>query len=412
MTRFILAAGVAALAITAPVGAKPGGGGGGGGGGHGGGNGGQSANAQQHGGGGGGGFKAQARGGGGGGGFRAARAERHGGGQRFANFDRGGKGGDRGGGNSHAFKSERHAFKADRNVNRVASFDRGGKGGLRGRDLRGDNRFNSQLGDRFASRGLIDGCPPGLAKKNNGCMPPGQFKNSLLGQQLPLAYRNGIVPLALQGLYADTPNYYYRYGDGNMYQVNRQSNLVESLLPLLGGGYMPGQMFPTSYMNSYVPSYYQPFYPDTSNNYYRYANGNVYGIDPYSGMIDNVIPMYANGYGYGQMLPASYSAYNVPYQYRSMYYDTADSYYRYAPGAIYQVDPSTSLITAVASLLTGNGLSVGQRLPLGYSTYNVPLGYRDQYYDTADNWYRYNNGYIYRVDPSTQLVTSVINALV
>ena len=120
---------------------------------------------------------------------------------------------------------------------------------------------------------------------------------------------------------------------------------LNSLLPLLGGGYMPGQMFPTSYMNSYVPSYYQPFYPDTSNNYYRYANGNVYGIDPYTGMIDNVIPMYANGYGYGQMLPASYSAYNVPYQYRAMYYDTADYYYRYAPGAIYQVDPGTSLIT-------------------------------------------------------------------
>ena len=220
------------------------------------------------------------------------------------------------------------------------------------------------------------------------------------------------MPLALQGLYADTPNSYYRYGDGYMYQVNRQSNLIESLLPLLGGGYMPGQQFPSNYMNSYVPSYYQSFYPDTSDNYYRYANGNVYGIDPYSGMIDNVIPMYANGYGYGQMLPPSYSAYNVPYQYRSMYYDTADSYYRYAPGAIYQVDPSTSLITAVASLLTGNGLSVGQRLPMGYSAYNVPLAYRDQYADTSDAWYRYNNGYIYQVDPTSQVVTSLIRALV
>jgi hypothetical protein len=410
MTRFILAAGVAALAITAPVGAKPGGGGGGGG--HGGGTGGQSAGAQQHGGGGGGGFKAEGRGGGGGG-FKAARAERHGGGQRFASFDRGSKGG----GNSHAFKSERHAFKADRsafksdrNVNRLAN--RGERNGVvRGRDLRGDNRFNSQLGGRFASRGLIDGCPPGLAKKNNGCMPPGQFKNSLLGQQLPLAYRNGIVPLALQGLYADTPNSYYRYGDGTMYQVNRQSNLVESLLPLLGGGYMPGQMFPTSYMNSYVPNYYQSFYPDTSSNYYRYANGNVYGIDPYSGMIDNVIPMYANGYGYGQMLPASYSYYNVPYQYRSMYYDTSAYSYRYAPGAIYQVDRGSNLITAVASLLAGD-IGVGSRLPLGYSAYNVPLAYRSQYYDTPIAMYRYNDGYIYRVDPTSQLVTSVISAFV
>jgi Ni/Co efflux regulator RcnB len=28
-------------------------------------------------------------------------------------------------------------------------------------------------------------CPPGLAKKNNGCMPPGQAKRWQVGQQLP-----------------------------------------------------------------------------------------------------------------------------------------------------------------------------------------------------------------------------------
>ncbi len=29
------------------------------------------------------------------------------------------------------------------------------------------------------------GCPPGLAKKNNGCLPPGQAKKWKLGQALP-----------------------------------------------------------------------------------------------------------------------------------------------------------------------------------------------------------------------------------
>lgn len=29
------------------------------------------------------------------------------------------------------------------------------------------------------------GCPPGLAKKNNGCMPPGQAKKYHIGQPLP-----------------------------------------------------------------------------------------------------------------------------------------------------------------------------------------------------------------------------------
>jgi hypothetical protein len=393
MTKLFLAAGVAALAMTAQAGAKPGGGGGGGGGGHGGGNGGGNK-----------GQSAQVMRGGGGGGFKAARTERHGGGQRMANFDRGSGGGGKG-----------HALKADRHVDRVANFGHGNR-----HDQKFANRFDRRgvvgvrdfNGDRFVSnRGLIDGCPPGLWKKNNGCMPPGQLKNSLLGRVIPTAYRNGIVPLGLRDLYGDTPDYYYRYGDGYMYRVNRSNSLIESLLPLLGGGYAAGQMFPTSYMNSYVPNYYQGFYPDTSNNYYRYANGNVYGIDPYSGMIDNVIPMYANGYGYGQMLPASYSYYNVPSQYRDMYYDTSDYSYRYAPGAIYQVDRNSSLITAVASLLAGD-IGVGNRLPLGYSAYNVPLAYRSQYYDTPTAMYRYNDGYIYRVDPASQMVTSVIRALV
>lgn len=31
-------------------------------------------------------------------------------------------------------------------------------------------------------------CPPGLAKKNNGCMPPGQAKKWAMGQPLAVAY--------------------------------------------------------------------------------------------------------------------------------------------------------------------------------------------------------------------------------
>jgi hypothetical protein len=98
-------------------------------------------------------------------------------------------------------------------------------------------------------------------------------------------------------------------------------------------------------------------------------------------------------------------------QYASYWPDNDDSFYRYGNGAIYQVDPQTSMIRSIVALLAGD-LSVGQPLPVGYSTYNVPLAYRDQYYDTPDAWYRYNDGYVYRVDPTTQLVTAVIRALV
>jgi hypothetical protein len=278
--------------------------------------------------------------------------------------------------------------------------------------------------DRNYSRGLVNGCPPGLWMKNNGCLPPGQ-ERKLLGQSIN-SFRASSVPFALSIFYPDTNDYYWRYNDGYMYQVDRSSNLVDALLPLIGGGYVPGTMFPSAYSPYYdtgytFPNYYgnsyfaddygwNAFYPDTPYMDYRYLNGNVYGVDPYSGMVEDVIPTYAYGYGVGQMLPAGYGYYNVPYQYRNMYYDTSDYNYWYAPGAIYQVDPSSQLITSVASLLSP-GLSVGQPLPVGYDVYNVPYDYRQTYYDTPNAWYRYNNGYIYQVDPTTRLVQAVVASL-
>jgi hypothetical protein len=256
----------------------------------------------------------------------------------------------------------------------------------------------------------IGGCPPGLARKPVACMPPGQAKQ-LLGRPLnalrdEIAFRD--LPVRLQSIYAPTPDYYYRYGDGYVYRVNRADDVISSLLPLFGLGYTVGQPFPAAYPYYGMPAAYQPFYPSSPYSDYRYADGYMYQVDPYTGLIENVDPLLGYGYGYGQMMPLQYSAYNVPYQYRPYYYDTSDYYYRYAPGAIYQVDPTTSLITAVAALLSPNSLAIGQPLPLGYSAYNVPYAYRSAYYDTPNDWYRYSNGYIYRVDPATQLVTALV----
>ena len=44
------------------------------------------------------------------------------------------------------------------------------------------------------------------------------------------------LPSNVQYLYPDTPDYYYRYGDGYLYQVDRGSNLIAALLPLLAEG--------------------------------------------------------------------------------------------------------------------------------------------------------------------------------
>jgi hypothetical protein len=210
----------------------------------------------------------------------------------------------------------------------------------------------------------------------------------------------------MRSLYLDDPNYYYQYGGGYMYRVDRGDNLIASMIPLFGAA-MIGQPLQPSYLNNYYqPSYFNAFYPNSPYDCHRYGFGYVYETDCMTGLVEDVIPTYDNGYGIGQILPSSYSYYNVPYAYRSYFADNNDYSYRYAPGAIYQVDRGTSLISAVAALLTG-GLTVGQPLPMGYSAYNVPLAYRSSYFDTPDAWYRYDNGYIYAVDPGTQMVRSI-----
>lgn len=258
------------------------------------------------------------------------------------------------------------------------------------------------------------GCPPGLAKKPVACMPPGQVK-TMVGQPLRVIGQRVALrqlPNGLRTLYRDNGNYYYRYGDGYVYRVDRQNNLISSLLPLFGLGTAIGQPFPAAYANSYLPAALQSFYPNSPNASYRYANGYVYQVDPLTGIVQGVDPMLGYGYGYGQMMPASYSAYNLPTQYRSLYQDNNNYYYRYAPGSIYRVDAGSGLIDSVAALLMPGGLSVGQPLPMGYDAYNVPYQYRSQYYDTPQNMYRYANGNIYQVDPTTRLVTAIISALI
>ena len=121
---------------------------------------------------------------------------------------------------------------------------------------------------------------------------------------------------------------------------------------------------------------------------------------------------YGGGYyALGDQWPDSYDFYNVPYQYRSYYADAGDYRYRYGDGAIYRVNSGSGVVDGIVALLAGD-LGVGSRLPTGYDAYNVPFAYRDRYADTNDDWYRYNDGYIYQVDPQTRLISAVIDAIV
>jgi len=287
---------------------------------------------------------------------------------------------------------------------KVRDVDR--RGVVRVRDIDRDDLFMRRVG-------WVDGCPPGLAKKNNGCLPPGQAAK-FVGQPLVAATRLAALdplPNAFRPLFLDNDDFYYRYGGGYLYRVDRDNDLIDSLIPLVGAALI-GQPLSSGFVNPYYqPSYFNAFYPNSPYDCYRYGYGYVYETDCMTGLVEDVIPTFDRGYGVGQIMPASYGYYNVPYAYRSSFFDDDDYYYRNAPGAIYRVDRGTSLITSVAALLTG-GLTVGQPLPMGYSAYNVPYAYRTSYYDTPDMWYRYNNGYIYSVDPTTQLVTAIVRALV
>ena len=229
------------------------------------------------------------------------------------------------------------------------------------------------------------------------------------GQSMPYAYRSSWVPYGYQGLYYDTPDYYYRYAGSSIYQVDAGTQLIMGLAALLTGqNFGIGQMLPSTYNVYNVPLGYRDQYYDTADAWYRYDDGYVYQVDPYSRLIEASYPIYGGGYNVGQPWPVAYPGYNVPYGYRDLYYDTPDWQYRYANGAIYQVNPQTQLIQALVALVTGNQFAVGQPLPMGYDVYNVPLGWRDRYYDTADSWYRYDDGYIYEVDPHSGMIERAI----
>ena len=97
-------------------------------------------------------------------------------------------------------------------------------------------------------------------------------------------------------------------------------------------------------------------------------------------MIETAIPVTYNGFAVGYPVPAAYPGYAVPPLYSDLYYAQPGYDYRYANGGIYQIDPQTRMVEAIAALLTGQTFGVGQMLPAGYDAYNVPYAYRSQYY--------------------------------
>ena len=79
------------------------------------------------------------------------------------------------------------------------------------------------------------GCPPGLAKKNNGCLPPGQAKKLYnVGQRFPVnygyAWNYNQIPYDLRTRYDFNPSSRYYYGDGYLYRVDPATMLISQVV--------------------------------------------------------------------------------------------------------------------------------------------------------------------------------------
>jgi hypothetical protein len=78
-------------------------------------------------------------------------------------------------------------------------------------------------------------CPPGLAKKNNGCLPPGQAKKRyVVGQRLPYGY-NGYtpynqIPYDVRSQYDLDPYGRYIYDQNYVYGVDPRTNAITQIL--------------------------------------------------------------------------------------------------------------------------------------------------------------------------------------
>lgn len=192
---------------------------------------------------------------------------------------------------------------------------------------------------RDRDRGLIAGCPPGLAKRDNGCLPPGQERRIARARY---DYLWGARDAGTD----------YRYDNGYLYRMSPQGSLL-GYLPVLGGALAPGNTWPGQYSYQAVPAYQMNYFGLNDRYDYRYADGTVYGLDRTSGTISQVAALLTGQqWNVGQPAPGGYDVYNVPYAWRDQYPDTADSRYRYSDGYVYQVDPTTQLVQAVIQLLT------------------------------------------------------------
>jgi Ni/Co efflux regulator RcnB len=143
-------------------------------------------------------------------------------------------------GNKHGDKAEKHAQKqaekADKRAEKHAK-----KADKRARK---QEREDVKMGGFFDDRhrevtrtyyhehyGSGRNCPPGLAKKNNGCLPPGLAKKWAVGQPIPRGVTVFSVPQPVI-VQLPPPPYGYRYArlGNDIVLVQSQNNLIVDII--------------------------------------------------------------------------------------------------------------------------------------------------------------------------------------
>ena len=95
--------------------------------------------------------------------------------------------------------------------------------------------------DRYGRRYALDArgrCPPGLAKKNNGCLPPGQARKMYnVGQRYNRNFGNlwsyNQIPDYLRSQYAFDRGDRFYYNNGYLYQVDPRTMLIQQVVSAL-----------------------------------------------------------------------------------------------------------------------------------------------------------------------------------
>lgn len=99
-------------------------------------------------------------------------------------------------------------------------------GGGKARKFEANDRsaIQSYYRDEYSRSGS---CPPGLAKKDNGCMPPGQARRYDVGETIPAGVVLAPIPSALRGRIGPVVSGYdYGYVDGGVVLFSTETRVV------------------------------------------------------------------------------------------------------------------------------------------------------------------------------------------